>query len=68
LKSTWHSPDVLVYMGLLLTYLFGAVPCILTIRYKISLFSFHLEGDVLEGSVSSDVSGSLGFWKLEISR
>ena len=28
LKSTWHSPNVLVYMGRLLT-----MPCILTTRY-----------------------------------
>ena len=31
-KSKWHSYHVLVYISPVLTYLFGAVPCILTIR------------------------------------
>ena len=33
LKSTWHSPYILVYTDPLLTYLLVSVPSILTLRY-----------------------------------
>ena len=46
-NMTWHSPDVWVYMGPLLTYLFGAVPCILTIGHILWYILYFLFGGVV---------------------
>ena len=50
-----------VYMGLIIK---GTVPRVpwFSLWYKISSLFLNLEGDVLEASVSSDVSGSLFFF------
>ena len=42
LKSTWHSPHILVYIVPLLTYLLVSVPSILTLRYLIVHSSWGL--------------------------
>ena len=39
--SRWHSPNVLVYMGPLPTYLLTAVPSILTLRYVLSILTIR---------------------------
>ena len=43
LKSTWHSPYIVVYKDPLLTCLLVSVPSILTLRYFVVLFGGGLK-------------------------
>ena len=60
MKSTWHSPYILVDMDPLLTYLLVSVPSILTLRYQGRKLASFLLQDMLSFCRGKRLKGAFG--------